>query len=484
MPVSEGSSAEHARRYRRSTDRVKLILKVTSHERWFLARRNAGYPFIITILITYPTSALPTESHLLDRITELQTHFRHLNAPIKDSKTRRPYWEERPVVRPACEHLNRTLIGQTQAELISNEHDRMEREDYEGGRPLWQVSVGEGAETRSYIAVSATHELIDGRGLLRLVRALLDEDISNLPYESLSTVSTYPDSIDIRPSWSYLLPFALSEILNPWLPRFVTSYLSSQVWPVGLQRTNPLELPARLSLLNIPLRLADLLKSLGKFHGVPTLTPILFTAWLIAMKSVLTTDLPLAGSIAVDERRSALKHSYCMSLYHASHLYSVDLTDSSSFWTTARHVAIHIATPSSLTVARMRMGMTAWVPDGDVPAARRSDHRPTAWEDWQLERNTSLNSYNSSVSFSNLGKVDLPKGAEDIIVASSASVGDPPIKLVLTGTQEGINVAITFRHGDILGDIQVEEMSKKWVSYLEQLVSGQGEDLTMGELNA
>lgn len=443
------------------------LISVTPHERWFLMRGNTGYPFIITLLLSYP-SALPSADHLQNRIIELQEHFPQLRCQIKDARTRKPFWEEgspAPVVREV-------YGSQTQVEIIAREQQQM--------KGLWQVTLYH--SSTSYLAVSALHELIDGRGILRLAQALVSSEISTLPYERLST-STYPSSIDLRPSYRLLLSSALAEYILPWLPQSLASYLSSPVWPQGLQKTNPLDLPGALLTFSLPISLLDLLKSLGRFHGVPTLTPILLTAWLVAMNSSLPTELPLSASIAVDERKTALQHSYCTGLYHASHLYSLDVRESTSFWSATRDLSLQIANPASLSLARMRMGMLAYLPDGTVHPSRRDDpKRPTAWEDWQLERNSSLTSYVSSVNFSNLGKIDLPPGAEDILVASSPSIGDPPMKLVLTGHQKGLNMAVTFRDGDILDESQVREMGQNWTSYLQRLVSGKGEDITFGEI--
>jgi hypothetical protein len=457
-----------------------LLISVTSHERWFVARRSSGYPFVITALVSYPTSALPTEDHIRSRVDQLRTCFEALRCVVRDNRTRTPYWEEGItsglVNTVSCDF-------EPQEDCLVREQKRMEQEDFDGGRSLWQVTTY-ASQRRAYVAISALHELIDGRGLLRLVRALLAQDPPDLPYEKLSSVATYPDSIDIRPSWQMLLQLAVSETVYPWLPQYITSYFAAPpVWPIGLLTINPLELPGSTTIINLSLDLTTLLKSLGRYHGVPTLTPTLFTAWLVAMQSVLGVNT-LSGSIAVDERSEDLRHSYCSGLYHASHLYSVRLMGVTSFWSTARGVALHIADRSSLRTARMRMGMTAWVPDGSVPNSRRDDlRRPTAWEDWQLQRNASLNPYVSSISFSNLGKVDLPLGADDLVVASSPSIGDPPIKLVLTGTPISLNVAVTCRVGDILESEQAGEIGRRWIKYLRQLVSGKGQDLLLGSFD-
>lgn len=463
-------------------------------------RRNTGHQFTITILVGYPNlAALPAEKKLRLRIMELQDHFAQLNCRLRDVKTRKPYWEERPTFRGSANFLQRQhyeFTGDQVEEkecLIMKEHDRMAKEDFEeGDRPLWQVTVYEPPTGSSaggaYLAVSALHELIDGRGLLRVVHALLADDISDVPYEQLSSIATYPDTVDIRPSWSHLLPFTLQHLVLPFLPASISCYLAPEaVWPVGRISINPLTLPGRIAVVSIPHDLVELMKSLGRFHGVPTLTPILLNAWLVAMWTVLRDDEHntdfLSSSVAVDERKSDLDHSYCTGLYHASHLYAFKMGGISTFWNTTRQLSLHLAHPSSLSTARMRMGMTAYIPDGQVPIERRNDlRRPTAWEDWQLRQNETLNAYVSSASFSNLGRTDLPHGADNILVASSPSVGDPPIKLVLTGSVKGIEVVLTFRDGDILRKEQVREMKTKWLQVLRKLVSGRGEDMVLDDL--
>jgi len=295
-------------------------------ERLNLTRRILGFPTGITVLITYSsTRPLPSESSLRDRVTELQHHFPLLYSEIRGIDTREPYFQQRSTLWDPSDILQRRDYqpAQDKSKVLLDELERSQKEDI-SVRPIWQISIYISGENRpAYLTVSVDHVLLDGMGLLFLIYALLSPDISHLPSDTLPTIPRMEDTIDTRPSYTYLIPIAWRELFLPKLPMFMQNYFKTPLsWPDDDFAIAPTKVPQGSSLLEIPYDIMDALKRVGKTHGISTLHPTMMTAYLVAMWAVLKPKrepLVLRGAMPRSERDSKLGHPYCSANY-ISHL--------------------------------------------------------------------------------------------------------------------------------------------------------------------
>ncbi|KAL1743213.1 hypothetical protein HDZ31DRAFT_65217 [Schizophyllum fasciatum] len=220
--------------------------KLSLHERFSLMRRNLSFAQPISALLAYPSQSLPTVESFSRRITELQEHFPLLRCEVVNPKTRDPAFRLRPALYAPEEILRQESYAPEAGEdekdrkekILHNELKRMGSEGL--SRPLWQVtlftpSTLSESGTMSYLTLSADHILLDGKGLALLTHALLAPDITSLPTETLEAIPLLEDTVNLRPSYAYLLPVVWQELIVPKMPSFLKPYVQQpKPWPAGM----------------------------------------------------------------------------------------------------------------------------------------------------------------------------------------------------------------------------------------------------------
>ncbi|KAI5895068.1 uncharacterized protein SCHCODRAFT_02222986 [Schizophyllum commune H4-8] len=472
--------------------------KLSLHERFSLMRRNLSFPQPLTALIAYPAASLPTADFLSRRITELQEHFPLLRCEVVNAKTREPAFQQRATSYAPEEILRQasfTLVEgsdgtQEKERILYNELDRMTREDLT--RPLWQVTLftPSSPSDRGYVALSADHILIDGKGLALLTQALLAPDISSLPTETLAQIPLMEDTIDIRPPYSYLLPVVWQELLVPKLPSFLQSYVAQpKPWPGSNIQRSPAECEWGLSLLELAPSLVDALKSAGKVHEVKTLHPILKAAHFVAMWAVLAHNspdipFPLKANTPRTERKASLGHAYCTSNYTASTDVQVQLKASDDFWATARYVAHALGSPEGIQNGRYNMGMLSFLPDPIPDPAKADTDRPTGWEEHFYGKLHGSDPFGGSLEVSNLGYAALPEGAEDLLWSSASWPCAPVLNANVVGHGNGLRIVTVWREGAAVTKEQVKEVEKVLRRVLERVAGNEAQESKLKDLAA
>jgi hypothetical protein len=494
--MGTSTSASRARKFasRRLLSIVSLTLAVSLQERVSVTRRNCGFPHSVTVLITYPSSAqAPSEQHLLMRIGELQAHFPLLHARIVDAKTRSPRFEAREKPWPAREVLHAESFeayeerAREQEALLHAENERMSAQDFDEA-PMWRVSVlTSPAFPRTYLAVSAYHEIVDGMGVLLLTRALLGSSIDELPYEALPKIPALEDTMTLKPSIGYLSPIVWRELILPMLPTFLQSLLSTRPWPIGMPCKPPMECPWDVSLLSLPPAVFQSLKVAGTAHGVPTLHMILQMAYALAIWHVCGRDLEhfsVESAIPKSERDADLGHAYCTGNYISVFISRLDLAAADDFWAATAKLAAFVRSPQGVTQARGAMGMLAYIPDPAPDQKMRDTPTPTGWEKFMRDKAESPAPYGQALNVSNLGRVPLPPGAEDIVWAQCASPFISVFGVSILGHEGGLRVATIWREGAAVCREEVKRVEKVFEVVLGRLGDEHWKGSSFGDLMA
>ncbi|ODN81918.1 hypothetical protein L202_02262 [Cryptococcus amylolentus CBS 6039] len=456
------------------------------HERFSLARRNAGHPPIITIAAAYPTpSSAPTQDFLEKRIAEIQTHFPQLYARVKDARTTSPRqvlrdrpWDSSEVLRAevysAHEDKDKEL-----AALLLFEGKRMVGENVEIA-PLWQITVYTcPTRSRAYVSLSVDHLLVDGRGLSILFAAILAKDISGLPYEKLEAMPRLEDTIDMKPSLTFALPLIWQHLVLPRLPLFLQEYLTpAKEWPADLIAASPLTSPAGCSVFSLSPDEVSQLKAIAKAHGVPTLNPVINAIYALAVWSRYRYTLKpfrLILKSARSERDSSFGHSHALGNYVSSHKIEVDIKLGGDFWAVVRTISDQLSSQQAISRARMRIGMLSQIPDGPYtsPTGDPDPLRPTLFEDFWLKGAESAMPLDTALGASNIGLVRLPEGAEDMAWAQIADgLGQEVFALAVIGHEGGVKIGTLFCEGAAVRSDEVEAVEKLFKEILHKLIAG------------
>jgi len=407
-----------------------------------------------------------------------------LCSDVVDGRTRQPYFQQRERSWPHSKILARRSY-QTSQDKATEKHQmmwdeirRMQKEDVTT-RPLWQISIHTSSAQSSpaYLTLLTDHVVADGIGTIRLVLALLSPDVTHLPYEKLSDDSRLENTIDVRPSYAHLLTAVWTELVLPRLPRFLEQYLKPpRPWPDENVALPPMKATPASSSMEIDVDIMNRLKIAGKAQHVPTLHPVLETAFLVAMSSVLqwkgsTESSPflLRTSSPGSVRDSALGHLYCTSNYFSSLDYDVSFSPTDSFWVEVSRASAYYKSPTARKDGVQVWGLLAYVPDPD-PSRTKLNPGPTGWEDHFAAQSQRPNPYRDSFALSNLGCIDLPDGADDLIWCQSSSAFNPPLTVNLVGHKGGLRMTFNWQEGSALSRDQVEDIQRTLKRILYRLV--------------
>ncbi|WRT68020.1 uncharacterized protein IL334_004995 [Kwoniella shivajii] len=461
----------------------------TLHERYSVARRNSGFPAIIVAVIVYPTaSALPSSSSLKERIVQLQEHFPLLCSRVEDHRKTKPYftpnaspWSPEDILSTTVYTPSSTGSKEEEYETLMNQEPRIlvEKEDFWFG-PAWQIRAlshpSHPDSSRAYLTLAVDHIYLDGRGLLSLLNALVADDIINLPFEKISTPTRLDDTVDIKPSLSFMLPIVIKKLLLPKFPVFIQNYFEQPpAWPSKLIRVSPTNCEPGLSIHLLPSTDVNALKTISKKHGVRTLHGLFKAAWMVSIWSVYRhTLVPFIARASTprSERDPELGHAYCTGNYVSSHRVEISLSTKDDFWVIAKKIADELLDPKAIAQGRMNMGMLAYIPDGENESPV-DVHRPTGWESFFLDEANSPEPFGESISVSNLGVTKLPEGAEDLFWGQESSPYAPPFSTSLIGHEAGMRMVTSWREGSAVIKDEAQKIEKTFGRVLQKLIAGQ-----------
>lgn len=470
---------------------------LTPHDRFFVCRRNVGHPPSIVFLLRYPSpSSLPNTADLLDRIALLQDHFPLLHAVVRDGTKTKPFWVVRDPWPP--EDILRDATYRTEqsiGEVLEAEIRRMNGQD-PTTRPMWQVSRLFAASTSSnelnekeeaaYLALSAQHELVDGRGALQLLTYLLapESGVRGLPVEDLH-LPTVAETIPTKPSWAYLGGLIFREVIRPLLPKWIQGYFPVvRPWPTQPVAAAPVDVDFGVSVLSIPSETVARLKVAAREEGVRTLHPVLKVAYMASiwaharrsnsLKDIEGQEPTIRGNTPRSERQpEQLGHPRCTGNYTSSYEVDMSFEPTDDFWHRASGMAAKLVDPKEIQKARWQMHMLNYLPDGQLDGRSSSGGvGATQWEEYFLAQARGPRPFRSTVNVSNLGMYALPDGADDMVWGVDPSVFGPVFGVSVLGHRGGLRVITSWREGSAVDRDGVKWVEGAFVRLLEGLVSG------------
>ncbi|WVQ73333.1 hypothetical protein IAR50_002901 [Cryptococcus sp. DSM 104548] len=457
------------------------------HERFSLARRNAGHPPILTIAAAYPTSSsAPSKDFLERRIVEIQAHFPQLYARVQNARTTAPRqvlrdgpWKSGEVLRTgvysAHDSGDKELAG-----VLLLDGNRMLGQDFDKA-PLWQITVyTSSTQPKVYVSLSVDHVLVDGKGFAILFGAILAKDISGLPYEKLETTPRSEDTISLKPSIAFALPLIWHHLIVPRLPLFLQAYLApAKTWPADTIAASPLTSPAAaFSLFTMSPEDVSQLKAVAKSQNVPTLHPVLNAIYTLAIWSKYRYTLNpfrLMLNSARSERDASLGHPHALGDYVSSHRIEIDYKSGNDFWAVARTISAQLSSKQAISDARMRMGTLSLIPDGlyTSPNGEADPLRPTLWEDFILKEAETPTPLDTALGTSNLGLVRLPEGAEDLAWTQIATgVGHEAFSSAIIGHEGGVKIGTMYNEGVLARKDEVEALEELFQEIARKLIAG------------
>jgi hypothetical protein len=416
-----------------------------------LARRNAGYPHVVTLALAYAPRALPSTEYLYERVRALQERFPALCARLADADGDDARWVEGAawpadaIVRE--EPLPADADPDGLLPVLEADLHWMEREDIVD-RPLWQATRYVGARS-AFLALSVSHVLNDGRGAFNLLTFLLAPSFDAHPREPFGAPWA-EDVVDLVPA----APVQLAHTPAPW--------------PGGRLRRPPADCAVAFVLANLEPELVAALKAAGKARGVPTLDPLLRTAGVLALHSVLDADVHLQAMYAYSFRHEHPGVSAVAGSFHVPLVAFHAPAPADRFWALAREGAAHAQSADAHALGRHLVGNTVHLPR---PLAA---HYAGVW--------AGPAPYRASVAFSNMAHCALPPGARDLAWVQTTGINFPALCAELVGHERGCRITVGWREGSVLERREVELFVQRWTAILEKVAAGPAEDWTVETL--
>lgn len=283
------------------------------HERFCLARSNAGLPPIIITAAHISTRVFgaPLQTHLRQRIAELIERVPLLSASVMDARARVPRWQ---LGRCAVEEVfaERQSAGPgsstTLESLLIAEHNRWDAQRH--GGPHWRVTLTTtpGSDD-AYVVLAMDHLICDGRGMANLFEVLLAPTLPDLG--AVSPLTAPSDEVEnTRPGLLYLLPIVWSDLVLPKLLRILPEFLArrldaGRMWPYDVTLPAPPHtLPKRLRCSRIDADSTSALRTLARSAGLRTVQPMVHLASALACYVVAQREaLRLESTTPMSVRR-------------------------------------------------------------------------------------------------------------------------------------------------------------------------------------
>jgi hypothetical protein len=356
---------------------------------------------------------------------------------------------------------------------------------------MWAVTRATSPNSpRGYLLIASNHIIADGRGTSSLVRALTASDITYIKQETLVGPTRIEETVQLKPSLSFLLPIAFRELFLTRMPYFVQKpFTRADPWPAAACDCSPMEVSEGFEVVTLDNDFVVALKAAGKARGVATLHPLLKVAYVAALWRVHASEAPaparIQSSTARDERKPELGHAAITHNYVSSTEWDVRIGGAEVFWDMARELARAVSSPEGVAAGRMTMGLLSHIPDAavDTSAANLDARKPTGWEDYFVRRVQSPTPYRDSMAMSNLGVVPLPPGADDYVWGQTASPFGSPYTVSILGHTGGVRVTSGFREGAVTDRERVKQLHTVFRNVLQRMVEGR-DALTVAEITA
>ena len=471
-----------------------------------------GSPSTLNIQLTFPSPSSLDVTRLSKRIYELQQLWPLLSIRIAKQRTTCPTMQYHYSPFPAEQILCR-------ATYVANPDDLNAERDtvYDtalrmfqtkisfDSNPAWGVILFRASSNpddhRLYLALVMDHILGDGRGAVKLAKALVAEDISQLPKEDIELYAKAGDGVggDELPPYLFIASTIFRHLVVPRLPGFMQGWLGYvPAWPQKISQPT-IDSPWKSSIVDVPAGLMQKLKEIGKGHGIATLNPTLHTAWVLAIWAVFVgekNDLAIRDCSIKDLRDVSKGDPYCLAGRATVYLWSTGrLANTTRFWALAQAYAVVSTDEQAYTNGWNMMKMMNLIKDGPMkpeqskyrapdrermPAGDKRAHK--LHEEEALKKINSLEPYNGmSGIWSNLSYLELPDGATDMVFGVSGNDTGTAFNTCLLGHENGVRVQNAYSDGAAMNEEGVKKVQKVFLSILES-IAAEDKDWDLGDL--
>jgi hypothetical protein len=361
-----------------------------------------------------------------------------------------------------------TLADALEAETVSLNELSFDRD------PMWRVvryTAGHGG--KAYLVIWSDHTITDGRGLTRMVSALLDETDASLPTDP-PAIARMDDNPDFQEPTTKPKAIQLNDY-DPTIP----------AWPRGSIKLNPMTVPSNTSLSSFSAARIAKLKEVGRSNGVQTLHAILNAVWLVALWSTFRQgDSPFAietGSPR-SERPSKPDGKQAWSTANYVSLFSciATMSPSTQFWNLASDLSNALRSEEGITQGRQKIGALAKIPND--PVTLPNGVTVSGWEGYLINSAEVDVAYKEGLQVSNLGFFDLPPDAEDIVWKMNPSPFGPAVTVQLIGHRNGLGVSTAWREGSVVSTGEMDQVQSVVDSLIQRLIGGGSRDWCLKDL--
>ncbi|KAH7304055.1 hypothetical protein B0I35DRAFT_445791 [Stachybotrys elegans] len=495
-----------------SLDKAPYEWPLSNLARIQITNRNVGSPSTINVMVTFPTPSRLDTARLEARLAQVQELWPLLCVTIVGQRTPQPkmqhhytQWETNQVLAyetydavPGNRAAERDAVYERALRLfqtkVSFDKD-----------PQWRVTIFRAAQNaeneRLYFSLTIDHVLIDGRGTVKLVNALLADDISSLPKEEPEFYhkAALGLGMDELPPYTFILSTIYREVLRPRLPFFIQRWLGYHpVWPQTIPQPT-IDSPWKSSIHDLSIESTQLLKQAGKKHEIATLNPSLHTAWIVALWAVFIGQKQEGfRDISVKDLRDVSKGDpYCLGGNATVFMWSSGiLTPQSRFWQVAQAYAAVSTDAASHEEGTKFMKMLNLAPDkaldpesctqrapdaSELPAGDKRAHN--LHEEEALKKINSLSPYgNMSGIWSNLSYFPLPKGAIDMVFGVSGNATGTAFNTCLIGHEQGVRVQNAYSDGAAMREDGMKKAEQIFAKIIAAITSEQERDWSLAEL--
>ena len=337
--------------------------------------------------------------------------------------------------------------------------------------PSWSIRRYTGtADKRVHVAMTIQHDITDGAGARALFNLLLsDDEVSD---EKLDGIPKMEDTMPGRPSFRFFWSIMMEEVLGPHMPLWLRSWILPHLpWPGTAVKKRPMDCPGDVQLVSIPPETVQGLRQTGAKHGVK-LHAILKTSYLIAQWTVLTppsspTDATLhRGHTPLSERKTHPFHPAITGNFTSATESDLVLSPKRNFWETVTVVHEQFTSPAGRREAQLAMNVMGYLPNKDL-RAKGNPTRPTGWEETFFQKMVSDRPYRSSLTMSNLGRINLPLGATDVCWSQNPHPVQPVVSACVIGHEAGIRVSCVWRDGAVVTRDDVGRINEVYLRILD-----------------
>uniref|UniRef100_A0A8H7NR55 Uncharacterized protein n=1 Tax=Bionectria ochroleuca TaxID=29856 RepID=A0A8H7NR55_BIOOC len=481
--------------------------------RLLVSNRSVGSPSTINIMLTFPNPSSLDVSRLTKRIDELQQLWPLLSTTVADQRTTKPKfrydyssWSADQILSSKTYEANPnnpTVERDTVYEMALRQFQVTISYDSD---PLWRVTLFRASSNpdnqRLYVALTLDHVIIDGRGAVKLAKALVATEISHLAREDIELYDKagIGAGAEELPPYSVIVATIFRVILVPQLPDVVKRWLGYvPAWPQKITQAT-IDSPWKSSIVDVSASLTLKLKEAGKRHGVVTLNPTFHTAWVLAVWAVFIdgkSDEAVRDCSIKDLRDVSKGDPYCMAGRPTVYMWSTGrLTNQSRFWDLAQAYS-HVSTdPQAALDGLNLMKMVNMIKDGpanpeeckyrapDFDTLPAGDKRAyTLGEEEALKKINSMSPFQGmSGTWSNLSYLGLPDGATDMIFGVSGNATGTAFNTCLVGHEGGARIQNAYSDGAAMAEDGLKRAESIFLDTLNSIAKEQEKDWTVGDL--